>query len=90
MGSVVYSFTTKPGTPRLPGTDDRISRQYATQRVILDEEGHLPERRCRARRRAAPSTRPASAPSRMEGGVHMGLGYALSEHFPTTAAGRPR
>jgi len=87
MGSVVYSFTTKPGTPeaaRDPTTHFTFS--YATQVVILDEEGHL--QRVVAAHDVGRAINPRLCAEQMEGGVHMGLGYALSEHFPTTG-GRP-
>jgi xanthine dehydrogenase molybdenum-binding subunit len=87
MGSVVYSFTTKPGTPEAkkdPTTHFTFS--YATQVVILDEEGHL--KRVVAAHDVGRAINPRLCAEQMEGGVHMGLGYALSENF-TSTNGRP-
>ena len=87
MGSVVYSFTTKPGTPEAkkdPTTHFTFS--YATQVVILDEEGRL--KRVVAAHDVGRAINPRLCAEQMEGGVHMGLGYALSENF-TSTNGRP-
>jgi selenium-dependent xanthine dehydrogenase len=87
VGSVVYSFTTKPGTPEAakdPTTHFTFS--YSTQVVILDDEGHLA--RVVAAHDVGRAINPRLCAEQMEGGVHMGLGYALSEHFPATN-GRP-
>jgi len=85
MGSVVYSFTTKPGTPEAqkdPTTHFTFS--YATQIVILDDEGRL--KRVVAAHDVGRAINPRLCAEQMEGGVHMGLGYALSENFPSTNA----
>jgi selenium-dependent xanthine dehydrogenase len=87
VGSVVYSFTTKPGTPEAakdPTTHFTFS--YATQVVILDEEGHLA--RVVAAHDVGRAINPRLCAEQMEGGVHMGLGYALAENFPSLN-GRP-
>ena len=87
MGSVAYSFTTRPGTPEAakdPTTHFTFS--YATQLVILDDDGHL--ERVVAAHDVGRAINPRLCAEQMEGGVHMGLGYALSENFPTTG-GRP-
>jgi xanthine dehydrogenase molybdenum-binding subunit len=88
VGSVVYNFTTKPGTPEAakdPTTHFTFS--YSTQVVILDEDGHLA--RVVAAHDVGRAINPRLCAEQMEGGVHMGLGYALSEDFPTTDA-RPQ
>jgi xanthine dehydrogenase molybdenum-binding subunit len=87
MGNVIYSFTTKPGTPEAqkdPTTHFTFS--YATQLVILDDDGQL--ERVVAAHDVGRAINPRLCAEQMEGGVHMGLGYALSENFPT-ANGRP-
>jgi aldehyde oxidoreductase len=87
MGSVIYSFTTRPGTPEAekdPTTHFTFS--YATQLVVLDDEGKL--ERVVAAHDVGRAINPRLCAEQMEGGVHMGLGYALSENFPTTD-GRP-
>jgi xanthine dehydrogenase molybdenum-binding subunit len=86
-GSVVYSFTTRPGTPEAekdPTTHFTFS--YATQVVILDDEGRLA--RVVAAHDVGRAINPRLCAEQMEGGVHMGLGYALSENF-TSTNGRP-
>jgi xanthine dehydrogenase molybdenum-binding subunit len=86
-GSVVYSFTTRPGTPEAqkdPTTHFTFS--YATQVVILDEDGRLA--RVVAAHDVGRAINPRLCAEQMEGGVHMGLGYALSENF-TSTNGRP-
>ena len=88
VGSVVYSFTTKPGTPEAtkdPTTHFTFS--YATQVAILDDEGRLA--RVVAAHDVGRAINPRLCAEQMEGGVHMGLGYALSEDFPSVD-GRPR
>ena len=87
VGSVVYSFTTKPGTPEAakdPTTHFTFS--YSTQVVILDDDGHLA--RVVAAHDVGRAINPRLCAEQMEGGVHMGLGYALSENFAATN-GRP-
>ena len=87
VGSVIYSFTTKPGTPEAqkdPTTHFTFS--YATQVVILDDEGRLA--RVVAAHDVGRAINPRLCAEQMEGGVHMGLGYALSENF-TSTNGRP-
>ena len=64
-----------------------LTFSYAAQVVILDENGELERVRRRATTSAARSI-PRLCAEQMEGGVHMGLGYALSEDF-TSTNGRP-
>ncbi len=52
---------------------------WATQVVILDEEGRLA--RVVAAQDVGRAINPLAVSGQMEGGVHMGLGYALSENF---------
>jgi len=51
---------------------------------MLDEDGHLA--RVVAAHDVGRAINPALCAEQMEGGFHMGLGYALSEDFPTTDA----
>ena len=53
---------------------------FATQVVILDEDGPRRARGGRARR--GPRGEPALCRGQIEGSVHMGLGYALTEELP--------
>ncbi len=84
-GEYVCDFTTKPGeTPDNPVTHMTFS--YATQVVILDEDGLL--ERVIAAHDVGRAINPLLCASQIEGSVHMGLGYALSEDLPCTD-GRP-
>jgi xanthine dehydrogenase molybdenum-binding subunit len=84
-GEFVCDFTTKPDAV----TDNPITHMtfsYATQVVILDEEGRL--ERVVAAHDVGRAINPLQCATQIEGAVHMGLGYALSEDFPCTD-GRP-
>ena len=82
-GDYVCDFTTKPGTPEAkvnPST--HLTFSYSTQVVILDEDGRL--ERVIAAHDVGRAINPRLCAEQMEGGIHMGLGYALSEDFPST------
>lgn len=84
-GEFICDFTTKPDTV----TDNPITHMtfsYATQVVILDDEGRL--ERVVAAHDVGRAINPLQCATQIEGAVHMGLGYALSEDFPCTD-GRP-
>jgi xanthine dehydrogenase molybdenum-binding subunit len=86
-GEVIYSFTTKPGTPEAAtNPTTHLTFSYSTQVVILDEDGRLA--RVVAAHDVGRAINPRLCAEQMEGGVHMGLGYALSENF-TSKGGRP-
>jgi xanthine dehydrogenase molybdenum-binding subunit len=59
---------------------------YATQVVILAEDGKI--EKVVAAHDVGRAINPLLCAGQIEGGVHMGLGYALSEDFPCTG-GRP-
>jgi xanthine dehydrogenase molybdenum-binding subunit len=59
---------------------------YATQVVILDDDGRID--RVVAAHDVGRAINPLQCAGQIEGAVHMGLGYALSEDFPCTE-GRP-
>jgi aldehyde oxidoreductase len=59
---------------------------YATQVVILGEDGRV--ERVVAAHDVGRAINPKACAGQVEGAVHMGLGYALSEDF-TTTDGRP-
>ena len=85
LGEYVCDFTTKPGAK----TDDpktHMTFGYATQVVILDDEGKLS--RVVAAHDVGRAINPLQCAGQIEGSVHMGLGYALSEDLPCTD-GRP-
>ncbi|MFY9531174.1 MAG: molybdopterin cofactor-binding domain-containing protein [Candidatus Acidiferrales bacterium] len=86
-GDYVCDFTTKPGTPAaLENPTTHLTFSYATQVVILGENGRL--ERVVAAHDVGHAINPRLCAEQMEGGVHMGLGYALSENF-TSTDGRP-
>ncbi|MBV8903808.1 MAG: selenium-dependent xanthine dehydrogenase [Acidobacteriia bacterium] len=84
-GDYVCNFTTKPGTPEArENPTTHLTFSYATQVVILDKEGRL--ERVVAAHDVGRAINPKACAGQIEGGVHMGLGYALSEDFPCTDA----
>jgi xanthine dehydrogenase molybdenum-binding subunit len=82
-GDYVCNFTTRPGTPEaLTNPTTHMTFSYATQVVILDDDGRI--ERVVAAHDVGRAINPRSCAGQVEGGVHMGLGYALSENFPST------
>ncbi len=78
-GEFVCDWTTKPGT----GVEDPIihySYGYAAQLCVLDENGEIT--RMVAAHDAGKIMNPMLFEGQIEGGVHMGLGYALTEDLP--------
>ena len=63
-----------------------IAYGYATQVVILDEQGKI--KKVVAAHDIGRAINPTTVEGQIEGGVVMGLGYALTEHFPLDQ-GRP-
>jgi len=59
-----------------------LTFSYAAQVVILDEKGML--ERVVVANDVGRAINPRLCAEQMEGGVHMGLGYALSENFTST------
>ena len=86
-GDYVCDFTTRPGTPEaLTNPTTHMTFSYATQVVILDDDGRM--ERVVAAHDVGRAINPKGCAGQMEGGVHMGLGYALSENF-TSTNGKP-
>jgi xanthine dehydrogenase molybdenum-binding subunit len=86
-GEYVCNFTTRPGTPEaVTNPTTHLTFSYSTQVVLLDEDGRL--ERVVAAHDVGRAINPRLCAEQMEGGVHMGLGYALSENF-TSTSGRP-
>jgi selenium-dependent xanthine dehydrogenase len=84
-GDYVCNFTTKPGTPEaLTNPTTHMTFSYATQVVILSEDGRI--ERVVAAHDVGRAINPKACAGQVEGGVHMGLGYALSENFTSTGA----
>lgn len=80
-GEYICDFTTKPGED-VADPVTHMTFSYATQVVILDDEGRLA--RVIAAHDVGRAINPVLCAGQIEGGVHMGLGYALSEDFPCT------
>jgi xanthine dehydrogenase molybdenum-binding subunit len=80
-GEYVCDFTVKPGT-EVENPVTHMTFSYATQVVILDDDGRL--ERVVAAHDVGKAVNPLQCAGQIEGGVHMGLGYALSEDFPCT------
>jgi xanthine dehydrogenase molybdenum-binding subunit len=86
-GEYVLAFTTRPGTPEaVLNPTTHLTFSYSTQLVILNDEGRI--ERIVAAHDVGRAINPRLCAEQMEGGVHMGLGYALSENF-TSAGGIP-
>jgi xanthine dehydrogenase molybdenum-binding subunit len=86
-GEYVCNFTTRPGTPEaITNPTTHLTFSYSTQVVILGENGRL--ERVVAAHDVGRAINPRLCAEQMEGGVHMGLGYALSENF-TSTDGKP-
>ena len=84
-GDYVCNFTTRPGTPEaLTNPTTHMTFSYATQVVILDDDGRI--ERVVAAHDVGRAINPKGCAGQVEGGVHMGLGYALSENFTSTNA----
>lgn len=77
-GDVLTEDTTRPGA--LGPIKTHTTFGYATQVVVLDGEGRL--ERVVAAHDVGRAINPALCQGQIEGSVHMGLGYALSEELP--------
>lgn len=78
-GQFVCDWTNKPGA----AVKDQITHYsygYAAQLCILDDEGNV--RKITAAHDAGKIMNPMLFEGQMEGAVHMGLGYALTEDLP--------
>jgi len=84
-GEYVCDFTVKPGA-KIENPRTHVTFSYATQVVILNEDGRIT--RVVAAHDVGHAINPLQCAGQIEGSVHMGLGYALSEDFPCTD-GRP-
>lgn len=85
-GEFVCDFTTAPGE----GGENPVTHMafsYATQVVILDETGRV--ERVVAAHDVGRAVNPLACVGQIEGAIHMGLGYALTEELPCDE-GRPR
>ncbi|MEN8163531.1 MAG: selenium-dependent xanthine dehydrogenase [Acidobacteriota bacterium] len=78
-GEYICDFTVAPGTPG-DNPVTHLTFGYATQVVMLDDEGHI--ERIVAAHDVGRAINPLACAGQIEGGVHMGLGQALTEDFP--------
>ncbi|HSW42427.1 MAG TPA: molybdopterin cofactor-binding domain-containing protein, partial [Patescibacteria group bacterium] len=82
-GEFVVDWTTPLGEG-IPDPVTHLAYGWATQVVTLDDEGRLA--RVVAAQDVGRAMNPTLLEGQIEGGVHMGLGLALSEAFVTEAA----
>lgn len=85
-GEFTVDWTTKPGA-MVEKIYTHYSYSYATQLVVLDEDGQL--EKIVAAHDAGKIFNPTLFEGQLEGSIHMGLGYAISEDLPLEG-GRPK
>ncbi|HSV88516.1 MAG TPA: selenium-dependent xanthine dehydrogenase [Bacteroidales bacterium] len=78
-GQFVCDWTTKPGTPGVEQIT-HYSYGYAAQLCVLDHDGKI--KKMVAAHDAGKIMNPVLFEGQIQGGVHMGLGYALREELP--------
>ena len=78
-GEVLIDDTTAPGQPA-EKIKTHTAFGFATQLVILDDDGRLD--RVVAAHDVGRAINPALCEGQIEGSIHMGLGYALTEDLP--------
>jgi CO/xanthine dehydrogenase Mo-binding subunit len=86
QGEWVVDWTTKPGA-KVEKVYTHYSYSYASQLVILDDEGYIAK--IIAAHDAGKIFNPTLFEGQLEGSLHMGLGYAISEDLKLEG-GRPR
>ena len=85
LGEHICDFTVAPGT-LVDNPVTHVTFGYATQVVVLDERGRLA--RVVAAHDVGRAINPLQCVTQIEGSIHMGLGYALSEELHCSG-GRP-
>ena len=81
-GEHVVDWTAKLGDPDHPNPTIHAAFGYAAQLVVIDRDTAKVERVV-AVHDVGRAVNPQLCAGQIEGSVHMGLGYALSEDFPT-------
>jgi selenium-dependent xanthine dehydrogenase len=81
LGEFFCTITTAPGAP-VAEPVTHMTFSYAAQVVELDGTGRI--EKITAAHDVGRAINPASCRGQIEGSLHMGLGYALSEDFPCT------
>ena len=84
----VVDWTQKLGDPKVPNPTIHAAFGYATQVVIADKQTGTIERVV-AIHDVGKAVNPLLCEGQIEGSVHMGLGYALTEDFPSDERGFP-
>ncbi len=84
-GEYVCDITVAPGT-KVDNPVTHMTFGYATQVVLVDENGRI--EKVVAAHDVGRAINPLACAQQIEGAVHMGLGYALSEELPCSE-GRP-
>jgi selenium-dependent xanthine dehydrogenase len=84
-GDVLVDDTTEPGAP-VPRVKTHTAFGYATQLCILDASGRV--EKIVAAHDVGRAVNPSLCEGQIEGSIHMGLGYALTEELPC-AGGMP-
>jgi xanthine dehydrogenase molybdenum-binding subunit len=79
-GEIVIDDTTAPGKTRDGKIKTHTAFGWATQLVVLDEKGAVD--RVVAAHDVGRAINPQQCEAQIEGSVHMGLGYALTEELP--------
>lgn len=85
-GEWIVDWTTKPGA-MVEKVYTHYSYSYATQLVVLDENGKI--KKVTAAHDAGKIFNPTLFEGQLEGSLHMGLGYAISEQLELEN-GRPK
>lgn len=86
-GAWIVDWTTKPGKEKNGKVVTHYSYSYATQLVTLDDDGQIAK--VTAAHDAGKIYNPTLFEGQLEGSIHMGLGYAISEDMPMID-GRPK
>lgn len=86
IGEWICDWTTKPGA-NVSEIQTHYSYSYATQLVTLNEKGQITK--ITAAHDAGKIFNPTLFEGQIEGSIHMGLGYAISEEL-SLADGRPK
>jgi selenium-dependent xanthine dehydrogenase len=79
FGEFIVDWTTKPGN-KTKKSITHYSYGYAAQLVVLNEDGSI--KKVVAAHDAGKIMNPILFEGQIEGAVHMGLGYAISENLP--------
>ncbi len=79
-GTFTIDWTTRTDKPRDGKIVTHYSYSYATQLVVLDDDGQIAK--VTAAHDAGRIYNPTLFEGQLEGSIHMGLGYAISESMP--------